>query len=338
MSTNLTCKFCNNNFKSVSNLNYHIKTSKKCISQRSNTDSNIEIRYLECKYCSKKFTQANHLTNHLLVCKEKDSKLLDDLNKQIIELKNIIKEKDDIIKDLIKKTGNQSITINQTNTNNTNNQILNIKYEELKDKMLNNLVPFTDENILELVGKMNHEKMIYFNNFDSEKNFISEFIKTIKCMVISTDLSRNKLLIKDKDGEVVSIVSEKFVLYIFNISREKLLEIVTNAIIFLKKEENNMTEEDFVKCLYNLQVIKSVLNGKVEKSDTITSIANSLSKNVELLPSITQYKKLNNKNLNKKLENKLEIKELTDNNNIKNNKKIKKVRNVKNADSDSESD
>lgn len=317
---NIVCKFCKNNYNSVSSLNYHLRTSKKCISQRNSSGETIDIKYLECEYCSKKFTQAQHLKSHLIICNKKDNKIVDELKKEIIELQNIIKQKDDIIKSLLKK----EVKV----LDNKENDLINKKYQEMKTKKINELLIFSDENILKITELINY-KTLY--NYD---NFISEFIKAISCMTICTDISRNKLLIKNKDNEVESILSNKYIIIIFNLCRIKLLEIVN----FLISNLENLDEEDTKKSLQNKNILKSLqnfknlkntLNEKLENSESITYISNLLSKNVELLPSMKQYKKLsfdNNNNL------------ITDNNNIKNNKKIKKVRKVKNVYSDSESD
>jgi uncharacterized Zn-finger protein len=63
----ITCDFCNKAFFSISNLNRHLKTSKKCLSIQD--DDTEEVQYNICQYCNKKFTRKCTLVRHLTTCK-----------------------------------------------------------------------------------------------------------------------------------------------------------------------------------------------------------------------------------------------------------------------------
>jgi hypothetical protein len=91
----MECKFCNNNFSTISNLNYHIKNNKKCleIQQIQNDDMS------SCEFCKKNFSN-KALKVHLRTCKIKKEKEIDDIIK---EKDNLLKEKDDIIEIIIKE-------------------------------------------------------------------------------------------------------------------------------------------------------------------------------------------------------------------------------------------
>lgn len=144
---NLKCEFCNFEFKRKSNLNYHQKTSKSCLSKQGKTNDTFK-----CEYCEKILSTQNRLNAHLDICKVKSVKNNKDKDFQILNLekennymKSLLKEKDDEIKSLLKEKDNMNCqlidyknmlenannaivdiakqpksTINQTNTNSNN--------------------------------------------------------------------------------------------------------------------------------------------------------------------------------------------------------------------------
>ena len=98
-----TCEYCNKTFSSLSNLKTHLKSSKKCILTRNNTETNlnnIQIENHECQYCHKSFSQKIHLQTHLNTCKLKE---INTLKEQITKYKNDLILKDELIKNLQKK-------------------------------------------------------------------------------------------------------------------------------------------------------------------------------------------------------------------------------------------
>ena len=63
-----TCEFCNNEYKSISSLNNHKKTAKKCLILREDIN---KAEFFECKTCDFKTTVKNTLNLHK--CKSKNS-------------------------------------------------------------------------------------------------------------------------------------------------------------------------------------------------------------------------------------------------------------------------
>jgi hypothetical protein len=61
------CEFCNNKYKNISSLNYHKKTTKKCLILR---DAIHTASFFECKTCEFKTTLKNNFNSHK--CKLKD--------------------------------------------------------------------------------------------------------------------------------------------------------------------------------------------------------------------------------------------------------------------------
>ena len=66
----MECEFCKSNLKSLSSLNYHKKTNKKCL-ELQNKKSDKIISLVLCNFCEKHFTKIN---KHLLTCKKKKEK------------------------------------------------------------------------------------------------------------------------------------------------------------------------------------------------------------------------------------------------------------------------
>jgi hypothetical protein len=88
----ISCKYCSNTFKTISSLNYHIKTNKKCIESRPITDT-IETNNFECTFCNKIFYQKSALQRHLETCILKKKELL---NKENISISNEIDKTNEI--------------------------------------------------------------------------------------------------------------------------------------------------------------------------------------------------------------------------------------------------
>jgi hypothetical protein len=85
-----TCEFCNNEYKTISSLNNHKKTAKKCLILREEDIDKTE--FFECKTCDFKTTVKNSLNLHK--CKSKN--FISALEKELeIKLKiDIIKLED----------------------------------------------------------------------------------------------------------------------------------------------------------------------------------------------------------------------------------------------------
>jgi len=98
----MECEFCNTYLKTLSSLNYHKKSNKKCLEIQNKTDEIFSM----CEYCDKKMT-IQSLKKHLLICKYKllkqDNELLKQENKLLkqeiinykFEIDELKKENDD---------------------------------------------------------------------------------------------------------------------------------------------------------------------------------------------------------------------------------------------------
>jgi hypothetical protein len=99
----MECEFCKTTLKSLSSLNYHKKTNKKCLEKQNIISTD---KFISCEFCNKIFT-TQIIKTHLLSCKNKREKEKDDLLKEkddlLKEKDDLLKEKDDIIEELKNK-------------------------------------------------------------------------------------------------------------------------------------------------------------------------------------------------------------------------------------------
>ena len=64
------CEFCEKILKTISSLNHHIKTAKRCLSLRKDTTK----EEFTCEFCTRKFTCRHYLISHLASCTQKKAK------------------------------------------------------------------------------------------------------------------------------------------------------------------------------------------------------------------------------------------------------------------------
>jgi DNA repair exonuclease SbcCD ATPase subunit len=126
----LCCDFCQAKFKDTSRLNRHIKTSKKCLSKRT------EIKF-SCIWCNEEFIsniylekhsskcQVNKDTAYLLLlekCKEKDRQL-EEKDRQLEEKDRQLEEKDKQIEKIENEKDKLYALANTSKTTTVNNGI-----------------------------------------------------------------------------------------------------------------------------------------------------------------------------------------------------------------------
>ena len=152
----MECEFCKTTLKSLSSLNYHKKTNKKCLEKQ-----NIFLtdKFIPCEFCNKTFTSQT-LKTHLLSCKNKKEQEKDEIIKlkdNIIEemkkekdlFEELLKEKDDIIENTIKE----------------------------KDDIIENTIKEKDDIIEEMknrILKLETENDIYKNDHDFVKKLAAQ--------------------------------------------------------------------------------------------------------------------------------------------------------------------
>jgi hypothetical protein len=147
----MDCEFCKTTLKTLSSLNYHKKTNKKCL-EKQNVSSK---EFISCEFCKKVFSNQT-LKIHIKTCKNKKVKEKDDIIEELLKEKsiidNLLKEKDDIIEEMKKEK--DDIIEEKDNLLKENYDII----EEMKNKIL----------------KLETENDIYKNDHDFVKNLASQ--------------------------------------------------------------------------------------------------------------------------------------------------------------------
>ena len=125
-----TCEFCNNEYKSISSLNHHKKTVKKCLILR---DALNTAHFFQCKTCEFKTTLKNNFNSHK--CKLKD---ISEYKNTVSNLEEELKLKtDNILKlesDLKLSIEKEKLSIEKLNIIEKENKIYLEKIEKLKNK------------------------------------------------------------------------------------------------------------------------------------------------------------------------------------------------------------
>ena len=134
----MECEFCEKQLKTISSLNYHKKTNKKCLKIQDSKNNSLK----SCEFCHKYFANSN-LKIHEKSCKikkKKDDEEKDDIienqKKEILFLKNEIfrleTENNIYIKDheFVKTIASQPKNITTTNNNILNNTNTNFNFND----------------------------------------------------------------------------------------------------------------------------------------------------------------------------------------------------------------
>ena len=296
-----TCEFCNKEYKSISSLNYHKKTTKFCLK--------IQEKYVDnCKYecaCLKKFIKKDTYLDHLKICKLKKQLNNEELEKQkniyehflsekdteiknkkeiiekiLIEKENEIKFKNDYIESLEKKYSqlldhNKELTkhaINKPNSTINNNVIYNT--------MVSELIPFTPSNVQQCISNINHESFLFdYDNVIS--NFINCLVKVLKEMAMCTDNSRGTLLVKNEKGKTRKIISHEFIIECFESAPDQLLKICNDAYDFVRKNDPKIySDEDQFNTLIKIHELMRTIKKK-QTNTIVKEFGNTFIKHVK---------------------------------------------------------
>lgn len=186
------CEHCNKEFKTKNTLRCHLERSKKCMKQRGEV---LESKFI-CGFCDHTSMTKNDLEKHIETCnnvehtiikenelkillKEKD-KNISEKDRQIQQLLEQLREKDNTIKELAEKAISKPTITNNTTINNLHI----ISEEHIKDqaKFL------TLEHIKK--GALGYSE--YFLEYP------------LKERIACTDYSRRKIKYKNESGVVVT--------------------------------------------------------------------------------------------------------------------------------------
>jgi hypothetical protein len=310
------CDFCNSTFIKKSNLDYHLKTNKKC-----NIIRGIVLEVFKCDICSKELSTKYNLEKHIKTCKERKEELYQE---KITELEKLINKKNKIIKKLEIAI---NIKIEQIKDNDTQlrdkdeqlkykdeqikykDQQLKDKDEELKEKnktiteYLNKLNSMAEKrpiinntinnitNYLNKVGDINLEDFqsnrIKYESYKNPKDFykiLGTYLAlntSLKNKVICSDISRN-ITYYMKDGVITK--DQGGISLLEYVLRYKTEEIKTqiNEVLNITKEIKDIDYK------YDLQeLLKYVIEYEEQPSIDSSFIRNVSSEFIKKIPNKT---------------------------------------------------
>jgi hypothetical protein len=183
----MECEFCKKQLNSISSLNYHKKTNKKCLDiQNKKLQDDI---FSQCDFCSKTFT-IQTLKKHIKSCKNK--KIKEDQEK-------------DIIIELLKRENNDKTYLNEE----LKKEILSLNNTILKLQTENDIY-IKDHELIQTIAKQpkNNNKIRIMNNFFDNPEKIKQLVdeKLTQTHIIDGQKGVAQFaydaLLKDDDGNV----------------------------------------------------------------------------------------------------------------------------------------
>ena len=181
------CEFCSKIYSSKSNLSYHKKTTKSCLSLREN----VQVEKYKCSYCEYYCENKNNTKKHETTCKLKPKpKTYEILFRDYENAMKIIEDlklQNKDLQDRIQSLAEKAIAKPSTVTNTTN-------------QIINNMMPITDEHLQEHIQNLN--PLHVQNGASGYAKYALEF--PLKDMIVCTDFQRRKCKYKDENGNVVS--------------------------------------------------------------------------------------------------------------------------------------
>ena len=122
----VTCKFCEQEFPTVSSLNRHMKTAKYCNTGKEKITHN-------CSFCSKKLSSKNMLKYHTKICKVRlksesvksdiTLELMNQLKSMRLEIDELKRQQQVIQQQVIQQHINTNLTENENDTQENKEEI-----------------------------------------------------------------------------------------------------------------------------------------------------------------------------------------------------------------------
>jgi vacuolar-type H+-ATPase subunit H len=155
----MDCDYCKKTLSTKSNLSYHQKNNKVCLTiQQKENENGIEIELVNCEFCNKSFSESN-LIKHLKKCKIKIDK----------ETENFKKEKNVEIKKL-KEQHAFEIEKFKKEINELNFEIVSLKAE-------NNIFSKGHQEMIKLAKQpKNNNNNITIGNFFNDTEKVKDII------------------------------------------------------------------------------------------------------------------------------------------------------------------
>ena len=213
------CEYCKKEFKSINSLNYHKKSAKYCILIRDNMNIIVdkEIIQYDCTYCKKIFSTNQALQKHLNICKEKIKQNINEINNEILILKEQLFDKNLELSTLKQEHEIELSTLKQEHE---------IELSTLKQKYENEISILKGQNE---VYKTDHE-------------CIHKIAQQVKTTTTTTNINNN-LIAFDKD-----IVKDKFISALNNITHKDIYDGQTGVARILAPCLTSDDGKKMIKC------------------------------------------------------------------------------------------
>ena len=222
------CEFCKAKFTDKYSLQRHLKTNKKCLSDRPDIKIN-------CAWCNEEFISNIYLENHSVKCKVNKDTAYVLLLEKCKEKDKQLEEKDKMIKDLQDKLYALANTTKTVNNGNTYNVTLKCGRPLVlsKKRFLNLLKKTCDETYIKQ-GEIGTAKWFMKYGCRNDEDEVS-----MEC----TDFRRGVLKYISKDGDVKQITSKYLKSFmtdcLFEFSKTKQCKSIRDNIASICEEKQD---------------------------------------------------------------------------------------------------
>jgi len=238
------CEFCKKELSSISSLNLHKKTTKKCLKLQEQLGLNIKSLEFNCEHCNKVFNLKQTYEDHINSCKIKKQINNKETLEQLLFLKDeLLKHEEERRKE---KMEYELLQIRYKDLEKQNEK-LKSELEKEKKRTAKTIYNIKVQNIVNQLPAMTNENIkgsfLEHVNTDSiskgANRFIMDFTNMAKEYSVIADVSRNKLIAKDEKGEKVDLQFESFVKSLFKICEEQGLHLTEEALQEIKEKESD---------------------------------------------------------------------------------------------------
>ena len=238
----MECSFCNNNFSSISVLNRHLRTNKKCLKIQNNlTDNIVDKRLFECEFCNKELSSKQTLKYHIDICKKKhdtmivvrkqeDDEKYNNLQQQVLELKKELEETKK------RPTNMNNITINTNIDNSTHHN-----YGNIMTYMTKELVQETFEKNYTLQDFFGSQKALAeftTRNFLMGKN---------KALYLCTDKSRKRFIYTDDEQNEIEDLNAAILIKLISKGFGTVEKLYKKESTILKSRLSRFEKDDYTE-------------------------------------------------------------------------------------------
>lgn len=278
MSGNFVCEFCNKEYTSLSNLNYHKKNAKFCIEIQQE-----KRNVFSCEHCKKEFNNSRYLKQHLQRCKSKKENIVqmttEKLNKlekeslekiyklqtELSELKITITFKDEIIKKLekenselkkLEKRPNKTTIVNNTIDNsNTHN------YQLQFNQLFENIHKLTSQAINYKIPRIAITEINKYDIKNIESSFSKSLSNIFKEFTFCSDINKKEFVIKNENGEINKMHVDEFVKYGLTLGVDginKFINVLEDN-YYNKVDANKLTREEYDTIIDSIRNIEALI-------------------------------------------------------------------------------